>query len=105
MWAHILHRVSGLAIVLYLLMHIWVIHHLHQGGRSFDDLMESLHGPLFRMGEAALLAAILFHAINGIRLILIDCGIGMERYRLTFWIVFGICAVLGITGGVVLVFF
>ena len=105
MWSYVFHRISGLALVVYLMMHIWVIHHIQRGGVTFDNLMRVMHGPLFRLGEAALLAAILYHSINGIRVVAMDAGLGMRNYRLTFWIVFFICAVIGITGGIIVVFF
>lgn len=104
MWSHVLHRVSGLALLVYLTMHIWVIHHVQKGEESYDALMRSLSTAPFRVGESLLLAAILFHSINGIRIAALDAGIGMRNHRATFWIVFAVCAVLGITGGIYLVF-
>jgi succinate dehydrogenase / fumarate reductase cytochrome b subunit len=104
MWSYVFHRLSGLALVVYLMMHIWVIHHVQNGAESFDGMMKFMHNPLFRLGEAALLAAVLYHAINGIRLVAINSGWGLRNYRFTFWLVFGICGVLGVVGGVVLVF-
>lgn len=105
LWAHAFHRVSGVALVTYLSMHIWVIHNLRKGPAAYDRLMETLHSPLFRVGEAFLLAAILYHGLNGIRLVAMDFGAGMRLHRTTYWIVFVICAVAGICGGIALVFF
>jgi len=105
MWSHVFHRLSGLALVLYISMHIWVVHHIQHGQAAYDSLMDLLHKPMFRVGEALLLAAILYHSINGMRLVVMDGGVGMRWHRSTFWLVFAICAILGIAGGIVLVFF
>ena len=105
MWSYVFHRISGLALVVYLLMHIWVVHHVLKGQEAYDGLMKLLHTPAFRIGETLLLVAILYHSINGIRLILMDFGLGMKKYRTTFWFVFCICAILGVAGGIALVFF
>jgi succinate dehydrogenase / fumarate reductase cytochrome b subunit len=86
-------------------MHIWVVHHIQKGEAAYDVLMRFLDTFPFRVGEAFLLAAILFHSINGMRLVFMDSGLGMRSYRATFWLVFAVCAVLGIAGGIVIVFF
>ncbi len=104
MWSHLFHRVSGIALVLYLSMHVWVEHHIQKGQAAYDELMRAMGAFPFRVGEAFLLAAILFHAINGMRLVVMDSGIGMRTQRSTFWIVFAVCAVMGIAGGIVIVF-
>jgi hypothetical protein len=38
------------------------------------------------------------------RLVIMDGGIGMRSQRSTFWLVFAVCAILGIAGGLVIVF-
>lgn len=103
-WAHVFHRVSGIALVVYLSMHIWVIHYLQKGEGAYDRLMETLSSPPFRVGEALLLSAVLYHGLNGLRLAVMDAGVGMRAHRATYWAVFAVCAVLGISGGIILVF-
>jgi succinate dehydrogenase / fumarate reductase cytochrome b subunit len=105
MWSHLFHRVSGLALILYLSMHIWVENHIQKGQAAYDALMRLLDTFPFKVGEAFLLAAILFHSINGMRLVVMDSGIGIRKQRASFWLVFAICAMLGIAGGIVIVFF
>lgn len=83
-WAWILHRLSGLALILYLLLHVWVIHHLIRGERSFDSIMESFNTPLFKFLEIGLIGVILYHLFNGLRVTLIDMGVMIERQKLLF---------------------
>ena len=84
--AWILHRLSGLALIFYLLLHIWVIHHLMVGEESFDGVMEFLGTPLFKFLELGLIGVIMYHLFNGLRVTLIDMGVLVERQKLLFGI-------------------
>lgn len=82
--AWILHRLSGLGLIFYLLLHIWVIHHLVGGQKSFDEIMELFNNPLFKFLEIGLIGVILYHLFNGLRVTLIDMGLLVERQKLLF---------------------
>ena len=71
-WAWIIHRLSGLALTFYLLLHIWVVNTLTQGPETFNRVMSFLGSPLFRYLEVGLWAVILFHAFNGARVVIVD---------------------------------
>ncbi len=79
MWAWLLHRITGLAIVFYLFMHIIVISTVIWG--RFDATMAFLKSPVFVAGELLLIAAGLFHGLNGIRIILFDLGLGIKSQK------------------------
>jgi len=90
-WAWVFHRVSGLAVLLFLLIHI--ADFLLIFWPSWYDKMAALyHHPAFRLGEVFLLAAVLYHALNGLRIILIDFypGLTVHQRRLFYavWVVF-----------------
>jgi succinate dehydrogenase / fumarate reductase cytochrome b subunit len=85
-FAWILHRLSGLALIFYLLLHIWVIHHLMVGAESFDGVMEFLGTPLWKFLEIGLIGVIMYHLFNGLRVTLIDMGVMVERQKLLFGI-------------------
>ncbi|MDD4857375.1 MAG: succinate dehydrogenase, cytochrome b556 subunit [Candidatus Krumholzibacteria bacterium] len=82
--AWILHRLAGLALILYLLVHIWVIHHLIGGQQSFDKIMEFFNNPLAKALEIGLVGVILYHLWNGLRVTLIDMGVMVERQKALF---------------------
>ncbi len=82
--AWILHRLSGLALIFYMLIHLWVIHHLIVGEKSFDGVMEFLSTPLFRFLEIGLIGVIMYHLFNGLRVTLIDMGVMVEKQKLLF---------------------
>lgn len=86
MWAWLLQRITGLALVFYLFLHIWVISFSAVGkdGLSFDLVLTALQTPFFIVLDLALLAAVLFHALNGIRILLFDLGIGVRSQKVLF---------------------
>ncbi|MBL7190672.1 succinate dehydrogenase, cytochrome b556 subunit, partial [bacterium] len=85
MWAWILHRATGIGITIYLAMHVWVVSSL-QNPERFDRVMAFVNQPLFKFLEIGLLAAVLYHALNGIRVIIIDWMGGTRVQARLFWI-------------------
>ena len=83
-WAFTLHRIAGVAIAAYGLAHIIVISFARLDG-PFGSLMKLFQTPPFLAAELLLVAAILFHGLNGFRIILFDLGIGIERQKGLFW--------------------
>ncbi|MBN2070538.1 MAG: succinate dehydrogenase, cytochrome b556 subunit [Candidatus Krumholzibacteriota bacterium] len=85
-FAWILHRLSGLGLIFYLLLHIWVISHLSGGEKSFDGIMHAFGNPLFKLLEVGLVGVILYHLFNGLRITLVDMGILIERQKMLYLI-------------------
>ena len=96
----VLHRLSGLALIFYLSLHIWVISHLAGGEEEFNQMMELLTTPLFRVLEVGLLGVILYHAFNGARVIFVDFFGGARYHKKLYWALIGIAALLFIAGAV-----
>ncbi|HET7010847.1 MAG TPA: succinate dehydrogenase, cytochrome b556 subunit [Anaerolineales bacterium] len=67
-----LRRLTGVALVLYLATHMWVIGSAMQGPEAFDARLAMVQTPFFKLAEIALLAAVWFHAFDGVRLILVN---------------------------------
>ncbi|MBN2184994.1 MAG: succinate dehydrogenase, cytochrome b556 subunit [Candidatus Krumholzibacteriota bacterium] len=83
-FAWILHRLSGLGLIFYLLLHIWVISHLSGGEKSFDAVMHAFGSPLFKFLEVGLVGVILYHLFNGLRITLIDMGLLIEKQKMLY---------------------
>ncbi len=77
-YAYILHRITGLGILLYFLMHIIVTSLRAQGIYLWTE-GQFLHAPLFKVGEFLVFAAFAYHACNGIRLVLVELGFAVGR--------------------------
>lgn len=87
MWSWVLHRVSGLAILLFLLAHIVDTMLIGWGPDIYNAAMRLYSLPVFRVGEVLLVAAVVYHALNGIRIIVIDFWPeGTRFHRQIFWI-------------------
>jgi succinate dehydrogenase / fumarate reductase cytochrome b subunit len=69
-WA--LHRLTGLGVLLFLLVHIADIFVIGYGPEEFDDLLFIYNKLGFRLMEILLVGALYYHALNGLRIILID---------------------------------
>lgn len=104
MWAWTFHRISGLALSGYLIVHIIVISSSARGPGevNFNSLLATLTQPFFLVLDLLLWAAVLYHTLNGIRILLFDAGIGVRRQRETFWGFLAV-AVLAWVAGVVLI--
>lgn len=100
--AWLFQRISGLALVLYLIMHIYVIHNIARGREAFEQVMSVVQSPLFHLAEAALLAAVVYHGVNGARVILLDYGQAAKKEKIAPWVlgVMGLCAVLVVAGAI-----
>ena len=87
MWAWVLFRISGLVLVAYLFVHIWVISQGRIGGaESLNGLFEFFDKPLLVFLDLMLVAAVLYHALNGVRILLMDVGVGIKRHKVVFWV-------------------
>lgn len=95
MWSFLFHRVSGIAITLFLMMHMWEVTSVTRGGANgFNTTMSALETRAFVIGEWLLFLAITFHGINGVRLMLLDLQKGVRQQKTLFWIVMLISAVM-----------
>jgi succinate dehydrogenase / fumarate reductase, cytochrome b subunit len=87
MWAWLLFRISGLVLVFYLFAHIIVISTGRFGASAstLNSLMKMFDAPVLVLADLALVVAVLYHALNGVRVILMDFGIGVKRHKVVFW--------------------
>jgi len=69
-----LHRLTGLGLLLYFLLHIFVTSSRALGKQSWEASMQAVASPLFAWGEFLVFLAFAFHALNGVRLILVELG-------------------------------
>jgi succinate dehydrogenase / fumarate reductase cytochrome b subunit len=74
-----LHRVTGLGLLAYFLIHIFVTSSRALGQGAWEQSMDRVSGPLFVVGEYLVFVAFAFHAINGIRLALAELGFGVGK--------------------------
>lgn len=86
MIAWLLHRIAGVAILLFLVIHIVDISLLGFGPNVYNEGIALFGTALLRFISLALVAAVFYHALNGIRVMLIDFVPWCVRYqRSMFW--------------------
>ncbi|WIB66443.1 succinate dehydrogenase, cytochrome b556 subunit [Curtobacterium sp. MCBD17_035] len=95
MWSWVLHRITGVAIYFFLLVHILDTALVRLSPAAYDAVIGTYKTPIMNLGETGLVMAIVFHAINGLRIVAVDFwSKGPQYQRLMFWIVVGIWVVL-----------
>ncbi|GAA4175372.1 succinate dehydrogenase, cytochrome b556 subunit [Gryllotalpicola koreensis] len=95
MWSWVLHRITGVAIFFFLLVHVLDSVVLNISPEAYNAVIGTYKNTLLGIGEIGLVAAICFHAINGLRIIAVDLSAWAARnQRLLFWIVVIIWAIL-----------
>jgi succinate dehydrogenase / fumarate reductase cytochrome b subunit len=89
--AWLLHRITGAAVGVYVLLHI-----LAQFGMKYDQ--KGLAGLRDFLTHKAvvlvLLAFLIYHALNGVRELIIDFGSGALYHKKLFWVMVGIGVVI-----------
>lgn len=78
-----LHKLTGLGIFLFLAFHIIDTAALAYSASLYNKIIGLYRLPFFKMGEIVLIGCVLFHAFNGIRLILLDAFASLIKHHRT----------------------
>jgi len=104
----LLHRISGVVLILYLPVHVWITSRRMAGPAVWAATMRVFDQPPFIIGEFLILAAFIFHSLNGISLVLAHFGVtlgrpimpvypypvALHRRRVLMWVLMALAAVL-----------
>ncbi len=101
----VLRRFTGVALVIYLFMHMWVIGSANGGPEVFNARLNLVQTPLFKFLEIGLLAAVVYHAFDGIRLLIVHYLKVTEYRKSLFYAAFAVSALLTIAGGIPILLF
>ena len=95
MWSWVAHRITGVLIFFFLLVHVLDTALVRVSPEAYDSVIATYKNPIVGLGEAGLVAAVLFHWLNGIRVMLVDFWHRGTRYqRQMLWAVVGLWVVL-----------
>ena len=96
MWAWVFHKFTGWVLVGYLFTHIAVLSTATISATAYTQTIVGLESLLvIRFLEVGLLAVAVFHILNGLRLLFVDLGVGLEAQDKSFY------ASLVLTGAIV----
>src|SRR6516162_11017730 len=93
MWAYALNRITGIGLVVYLYLHLVVLSLLLRGQAAWDVFVTVARSPYVLALDVFLLAGILIHGLNGLRIALTGFGIGVGAQKALFVVIMVISAV------------
>jgi succinate dehydrogenase / fumarate reductase cytochrome b subunit len=91
MWSWVLHRITGATIFFFLFVHVLDTALVRVSPEAYNEVINTYKTPIVGLMEMGLVVAVLYHALNGVRVILIDFWQHGPRYqRQMLWVVLGI---------------
>ena len=81
MWTWVMHRITGVVIFFFLFAHVIDTAMVRVSVEAYNEAVETYKNPIVGIMEIGLVAAVLFHALNGIRIILVDFWSNGPRYQ------------------------
>lgn len=81
MWTWVLHRITGVAVFFFLLVHVLDTALVRVSPEAYDLVIASYKTPIVNLLEVGLVGAVLYHALNGLRVVLIDFWSKGPRYQ------------------------
>lgn len=81
MWTWVLHRITGVGVFFFLLVHVLDTALVRVSPEAYDLIIATYKTPIVNLLEVGLVGAVLYHALNGLRVILIDFWARGPRYQ------------------------
>lgn len=101
MWSWVLHRITGVSIFFFLFVHVLDTAVIRVNENSYTDIIETYKTPLIGLMEIGLVFCVLYHALNGLRVILVDFwSKGAKYQRQMLWTILTIFAIVFIASAV-----
>ncbi|RRD61202.1 succinate dehydrogenase, cytochrome b556 subunit [Leucobacter sp. OH1287] len=95
MWSWVIHRITGVALYFFLLVHVLDTALIRVSPEAYNAVIGTYKNPIMGIGEVGLVGALVFHALNGLRVILVDYwSKGAKYQRVMFWIVIVLWVIL-----------
>ncbi|MCP2634991.1 succinate dehydrogenase, cytochrome b556 subunit [Microbacterium sp. HD4P20] len=85
MWSWVLHRITGIAIFFFLLVHVLDTALIRVSPEAYDAVIGTYKNWVMALGEVALVGAIAYHAYNGLRIIAVDLWAWATRHQRQLW--------------------
>jgi succinate dehydrogenase / fumarate reductase cytochrome b subunit len=87
--AFALNRLTGHILILYLVLHMIVLSQLLDGAEGWNRLLGIFGSRPFLVGDTLLIAAVVFHGLNGLRVAGLSFGVGARHTTLLILLVLG----------------
>ncbi len=84
--AWMLHRIAGIGIFIFLALHIFNVFLMSFPANVFNSFLIFYHGFVFKLLLVfGLYLGVLYHALNGIRILIVDFVPGAGKYQAPLW--------------------
>jgi succinate dehydrogenase / fumarate reductase cytochrome b subunit len=83
-YAWLLHRLTGLAILGYVFIHLWQLFYLTLGPDAYNEHAFDFTSPIYLFFDIILIALLAYHGFNGLRIIFFDMGWFVNDQKLLF---------------------
>ncbi len=91
MWTWVLQRITGVSVFFFLLVHVLDTALVRVSPAAYDLIIATYKTPIVNVLEVGLVGAVLYHALNGLRVIAVDFWKRGPRYqRQMTWVIVGI---------------
>jgi succinate dehydrogenase / fumarate reductase cytochrome b subunit len=99
MWSWVAHRVTGVLVFFFLLVHVLDTALVRVSPEAYNQVIDTYKNPVMNVMEVGLVGAVLYHALNGLRIIAIDFWERGPRYqRQMLWTVVAVWVVVMVPG-------
>jgi succinate dehydrogenase / fumarate reductase cytochrome b subunit len=85
MWSWVAHRITGVAVFFFLLVHVLDTALVRVSPDAYDLVIATYKTPIVNLLEVGLVGAVLYHALNGIRIVLVDFWAQGPRHQKTMF--------------------
>ena len=100
MWPWLGQRVTAVLVIVTIMVHLVLTHYIAIGELSFDNIGARLAGGAVLVNDVLLLLAVVYHALNGLRMVVLDWGLagsgGRRVFAVALWLVGIVAVVYGI---------
>lgn len=99
MWSWVAQRITGIAVFFFLYVHVLDTALVRVSPEAYDIVIATYKTPIVNLMEVGLVGAVLYHALNGLRIIAVDFWSNGPRYqRQMLWALVGVWALIMIPG-------
>lgn len=81
MWSWVLHRITGATVFFFLFVHVLDTALVRVSPQAYNEVVATYKTPIIGLMELGLVACVLYHGLNGVRVILVDFWWQGPRYQ------------------------
>jgi succinate dehydrogenase / fumarate reductase cytochrome b subunit len=101
MWSWVLHRITGVLTFFFLFVHVLDTALVRVSPETYDSVIQTYKTPIVNLMEVGLVGAVLYHALNGIRVMLVDFwSKGTKYQKHMLWTIVVIWVVVMVPGAI-----